>query len=36
MISVSSLQKSFKDIKAIEGLDLEVREGEIFGENGAC
>ncbi len=31
MIAVSSLQKSFKDIKAIEGLDLEVREGEIFG-----
>lgn len=31
MITVCSLQKSFKDIKAIAGLNLEVREGEIFG-----
>ena len=31
MISISGLRKSYGDLEAVRGLDLEVRRGEIFG-----
>ncbi|MEX2448227.1 MAG: ABC transporter ATP-binding protein [Solirubrobacterales bacterium] len=38
VISISGLRKSYGDVEAVRGIDLEVREGEIFaflGPNGA-
>ena len=38
LISVQNITKSFKNLKAVDNLSLEIREGEIYGllgSNGA-